>query len=83
MGEEHKPSLKESQTAGIIDAKSKGHDIIGGAGGGDEHFDEHWRIEGGSAYVTHCVECGAELVVERGGGAWVYGGSAVTQNCPA
>ncbi len=83
MGEEqHKPSLKEAQAAGIIDAKSKGHDIIAGAAD-DERFAPHWRIEGGSVYVTHCVECGAKLVVERGGGAWVYGGSAVSQNCPA
>ncbi len=80
MGEEHRPSLDDTQTAGTIDARSKGHDIV--AAEDDEHF-AHWRIEGASVYVTHCLKCQAELVVERGGGAWVYGGGAVTQTCPA
>ncbi len=80
MGEEHGPSLKDAQKAGTIEAESKGHDITAGAGG-DERF-ARWRIEGSSVYVTHSPRCQAELVVERGGGAWVYSGSAVTQNCP-
>jgi hypothetical protein len=44
MGEEHRPSLEDTQTAGTIDARSKGHDIV--AAEDDEHF-AHWRIEGG------------------------------------
>jgi hypothetical protein len=83
MDEEHKPSLKDAQKAGIIDAESKGHVFNNYAGTGDDDPLAHWRIEGGSVYVTHCLRCQAELVVERGGGAWVYGGSTVTQNCPA
>jgi hypothetical protein len=80
MDEEHKPSLEDTMRAGTIDARSKGHDII--AGEDDERL-AHWRIEGGSVWVTHCRKCGVELVVERGGGAWVYAGIAVVQNCRA
>ncbi len=43
MGEEHGPSLEDTQTAGTIDARSKGHDIV--AAEDDERF-AHWRIEG-------------------------------------
>ena len=80
MDEEHKPSLEDTQKAGTMDAKSKGHDII--AGEDDERF-AHWRIVEGSVWVTHCQKCGADLLVERGRGTWVYAGSAITQNCPA
>ena len=41
MDEEHKPSLEDTQKAGTMDAKSKGHDII--AEEDDERF-AHWRI---------------------------------------
>ncbi len=82
MDEEHKPSLEDTQKAGTLDAKSKGHDIIAIAGEDDERF-AHWRIVEGSVWVTHCQKCGAELVVERGGGAWVYAGIAVVLNCRA